>query len=69
MVRNREREVIMEFKEVDCPQCGGTGVHERACRVCGGRSSENCGHCHGKGREDVGCPRSDGQGKKIIYSH
>ena len=39
----------MEFKEVDCPQCGGTGVHERECRVCGGRSSENCDRCHGTG--------------------
>lgn len=58
----------MEFKEVDCPQCGGTGVHERACRVCGGRSSENCDRCHGTGREDVGCPRCEGRGK-IIYSY
>ena len=43
----------MEFKEVDCPQCGGTGVHERECRVCGGRSSETSDRHHGTGREDV----------------
>ena len=55
----------MESKDIDCPRCGGIGVLER---VCGGRSLENCGRCHGPGREDVGYPRCDGRGK-IIYSY
>ena len=55
----------MGFKEVDCPQCGGTGVHGRQCRVCGSRSSGDCGRRHGIGREDVGCPSCEGHGNDI----
>lgn len=58
----------MELKEVDRPQCGGTGVRGRECRVCGGLSSENCDPCHGTGCEDIGCPRCEGLGK-IIYPY
>ena len=41
----------MEFKDIDCPWCGGMGVHERECRVGGDRSFKNYGRCRGVRRK------------------